>query len=706
MARQESQKEDSPGSPSVEDGDAGLNANHRRVLEATFSRVDALLAEIERLATTRSPLARVLPDLSTLQAQVVQDGVASARQQLVEATRSLVGSLPQPAARASWSIRTHLTMADVGLEELTPARLGGYGNIDAASAVRVEQVAADLSRALRRLEAYLARGLGRDLAGRLARLEQAPVDLALLRVLERIIASRGFLEFRGTLESLLERLEAGTFEIAFFGRVSTGKSSLLNVILGQDVLPVGVTPVTSVPTRVGWGVEPHATISFAQLPDERIPVTQLREYVSEEGNPGNARQVVRAAVSISVDMLQSGVVLVDTPGVGSLARSGARESYAYLPRCDLGVVLVDAGSAPNEEDLELVRLLYESAIPAQVLLTKVDLVSAPDLERLRSYLGGELNRRLGLEIPVQAVSALPATVYLARRWVEESLRPTVSHVRTLAAASARRKLAHLHQAVVASLESLQRRASLAPGEAERSRHIEELAQGIEGLLVAERRRVGALVEDVAARVPACWVAAARQWARGPGPGTPEALQAQAEQALEEMAARALLGIQQELRETQRRLADARDVLLREAEGPDWQGAELTADFLSRPPLPFPKLPPAQTQLPSRWRRFPSWSERRAVAALEHWTRDASSALSRFSLSLREWALGQLERLAVQVAADTEPIRARLRRARVDGPVAVEGLEVDLAALRSAGDEAESTTRLPGESHPSGRLKCP
>jgi GTP-binding protein EngB required for normal cell division len=706
MSRRASQTEVDPqsGPQPAEEPGSGLNANHRRMLEATFGHVDKLLAEIERTATTRSPLARVLPDLTTVQAKVVLDAVVRARQQLVEATRSLVGRLPDPGTRASWSIRTHLTMADVALEEITPGRLRSYGHLDAASSGHVERVVADLSRTIRRLETYLAQGLGHDLAGRLQQLGQTPVDLAVLRTLERIIASRGLLEFRGTLESLLERLEAGTFEVAFFGRVSSGKSSLLNFILGEEVLPVGVTPVTSVPTRIGWGPEPQANVSMVQLPDERILVSQLRQYVSEEGNPGNAKQVVRASVTLPVELLRAGVVLVDTPGVGSLAHSGARETYGYLPRCDLGVVLVDAGSAPNEEDLELVRLLYESAIPAQVLLTKADLVSASDLERLRSYLAGELDRRLGLEISVQAVSALPSAADLAQRWLEENFLPTIAQAHTLAAESARRKLAHLRRAVEATLETLQRRSLVPAAQADSSRRIEELAHGIEGLLLAERSRVGMLVENVATRIPASWAEAARHWARDAGPGTPDALRRHAEGALQRLGECCLEEAQEGLRHTQARLTEARNQLVREAEGLDLPGTELTTDFLSRPPPPFPKLPPPQSPLPSRWQRFPGWSERRAMAALGHWTRAAASALSRYSIDLRAWALGQLERLASQVAADTEPIRGRLRRAQQEGgPVSAEGLEADLAALRPQGNEAQSTPRLPLDGQASGRL---
>ena len=71
------------------------------------------------------------------------------------------------------------------------------------------------------------------------------------------VNARGFVELRSALSNIVARLESTSFEIAVFGRVSSGKSSLLNRIVERDVLPVGVNPVTSVPTRIAYGPMPR-----------------------------------------------------------------------------------------------------------------------------------------------------------------------------------------------------------------------------------------------------------------------------------------------------------------------------------------------------------------------------------------------------------------------------------------------------------------
>ena len=86
-----------------------------------------------------------------------------------------------------------------------------------------------------------------------------------------------------------------------------------------------------------------------------IVANQLRDYASEDGNPGNHKHVTDILVRLPSPRLQEGVILVDTPGIGSLALAGSAQTFAYLPRCDLGVVLIDAASTLNREDLDFLR---------------------------------------------------------------------------------------------------------------------------------------------------------------------------------------------------------------------------------------------------------------------------------------------------------------------------------------------------------------
>lgn len=250
------------------------------------------------------------------------------------------------------------------------------------------------------MERNLALGGAADLAARLDRLQNTPGEAELVRLLDRITIGHDLAEFRPPLAGLTERLESPRFEVALFGRVSSGKSSLLNRLLDTRVLPVGVNPITAVPTRIVFGREPSFSASFVDGRTLRFPIGELVRYASEEFNPANEQGVIKLTVALPSPRLGNGLVLVDTPGLGALATAGAAETVSYLPQCDLGILLVSAASPLDQEDLNTIHALSQAAIPVLVLLSKADLLSA-------EYARREILNHLGLKIGVHPVSALP-----------------------------------------------------------------------------------------------------------------------------------------------------------------------------------------------------------------------------------------------------------------------------------------------------------
>ena len=131
---------------------------------------------------------------------------------------------------------------------------------------------------------FLGKGAGGDLQQRLQQLGKTGDEIQLLSEIERIITAHSLVEFRGTLSMLLDRMESAAFEVGVFGRVSSGKSSLLNYILQTDVLPIGVTPVTAIPTRISHGPVAEAGIKFAEAQPQIISLSELPEFATEQKN--------------------------------------------------------------------------------------------------------------------------------------------------------------------------------------------------------------------------------------------------------------------------------------------------------------------------------------------------------------------------------------------------------------------------------------
>ncbi len=385
---------------------------------------------------------------------MVEDHIRRLREQLLRTLAWQQMKPEQPEIPATRSVLTHLEFVDIAVEELKPGYMRGSGAVPTGAVDELTGIVYELRSIVQSMQRYIRHEFGTNLQSRLEKLEHTGHDVSLLRELEEIVTRHGLVEFRSRIASLAHRLEDNNLEVALFGRVSCGKSSLLNALLDTNVLPVGVNPITAVPTKLRYGPALRAQAAFASGRVEEVSLEEFAQLITEQGNPGNMRSVVRAMAEVPSPRLKKGILLVDTPGLGSLARRGAAETLAYLPACDLALLLIDAGVSLNEEDIGTLRLLYEGGIPSIVLLSKADLLREGDLDRVTEYIQAQLKRELGIEAQIHPVSSLPGFSPLLDRFFEHELYPRFEQARSLRQASVARKIGALRESVVAALETL------------------------------------------------------------------------------------------------------------------------------------------------------------------------------------------------------------------------------------------------------------
>jgi hypothetical protein len=149
------------------------------------------------------------------------------------------------------------------------------------------------------------------------------------------------------LAGLRHRLAAGRFQLAVLGQFKRGKSTLLNALLGVDALPTGVVPVTAIPTFLEDAPTTRLRVTFTAGRFEESHANSplmLRErlsaFVSEGGNPRNISGVSRVEVFLPSELLARGLVLIDTPGVGSTFRHNTAAADAVLAECDAALFVV------------------------------------------------------------------------------------------------------------------------------------------------------------------------------------------------------------------------------------------------------------------------------------------------------------------------------------------------------------------------------
>ena len=216
---------------------------------------------------------------------------------------------------------------------------------------------------------------------------------------------QGYGHLAGQLGELRERLAQGRFHLAVLGQFKRGKSTLLNALLGEAVLPTAVVPLTAIPTFIRPGQTRAARIHFL---DQREPQNaevrtagQLGEFltgfVTETGNPKNTLGVAQVEVfHPAALLLGKGVVLIDTPGIGSTFRHNTEATLNFLPQCDAALFLVSADPPITEVEVEFLRQVRSKVSRLFFILNKVDYLSDDDRKAALEFLRKALTEQAGM----------------------------------------------------------------------------------------------------------------------------------------------------------------------------------------------------------------------------------------------------------------------------------------------------------------------
>ena len=203
---------------------------------------------------------------------------------------------------------------------------------------------------------------------------------------------------------LAERIANGRFHVAVVGEFKRGKSTLINALVGEEVVPTGVLPLTAVAIAISFG-RPVVNVKTIEGESFEVSRRDVADFVTESGNPGNFRHVDRVEVSGAWPMLESGVVLVDTPGVSSIYEHNTEVARNALLDAD-GAVLVLAADAPiSAAEREIVDIMADRNAHNFFVVNKIDHLQPNELAEVRGFVEGTLQDMLGSNVTTFCIDA-------------------------------------------------------------------------------------------------------------------------------------------------------------------------------------------------------------------------------------------------------------------------------------------------------------
>ena len=203
---------------------------------------------------------------------------------------------------------------------------------------------------------------------------------------------------RRAFESSLDHFEQQRLCITVMGEFNTGKSTLLNTFIGDEILWVDQLESTAVPTWVRWTDDDRfdenrqAVVVRTDGESIPMPLSEVGVHTTLDRDSWKATERVEITLPCDDDERHpTGIVLVDTPGLNGSSELEARSMH-QLGMSHAVVVVVPFDGVGRQTDAALIRKALALADDVMVVINKCDLLanSGDELERLRDALAGRI----------------------------------------------------------------------------------------------------------------------------------------------------------------------------------------------------------------------------------------------------------------------------------------------------------------------------
>ena len=287
-------------------------------------------------------------------------------------------------------------------------------------------------------------------------------------------------------EILAKRLENAvicannsSFNIAVSGVINAGKSSLLNALIGQNLLGVSNIPQTASICVLKHAKSPFAMIEFfkpceqnnlpkKELENKMVDFSELHNFTA--ANSELAKYVKSCTLGLDSEILKD-INIIDTPGIDDAIVEREKLSYEYLKNCDSVIYLMNSAQACSKKDMQFLKNIVLNTKNSEilVLLSHIDKLSASEQESVLEYTQksiraelDEINEELAKNIKYFLISALKNTgINELKAYIFESFFGQNSKKAALVLSSFKKEISLILSELLDSFEKESRAFSLA-----------------------------------------------------------------------------------------------------------------------------------------------------------------------------------------------------------------------------------------------------
>ncbi len=246
-----------------------------------------------------------------------------------------------------------------------------------------------------------------SISGEIKRIQKALLD-------EKFLPSVGL----KTLFKKLLRRSKYPMEIAIVGQFSSGKSTFLNALLSKDVLPTGITPVTSKVNFINYGEEYKLKVHYNNGANEFHSLEMISQFTDQRKAVKDIKYLTLYA---PMEILKD-ISFVDTPGLNSQSLEDTQTTKKILRDVDGIIWLTLIDNAAKESEAEILGEFLENfADKSLCVLNQKDKFTPEEVATTLAYIQERFSPFFSHVIPISAKQALDSRVNQKEVLIENAL---------------------------------------------------------------------------------------------------------------------------------------------------------------------------------------------------------------------------------------------------------------------------------------------
>ena len=225
---------------------------------------------------------------------------------------------------------------------------------------------------------------------------------ALIGELEPVLGALEMSEFQEKAIALEKLVQSDTFKVLVLGEFKRGKSTFINAMLGDEILPAYARFCTAIINEVKWGESKRALLHPIQTKENsaiepiEVPVEKLEEYVviKDDVRETSSSQYDKVELFWPLSLCQSGVEIIDSPGLNE-HDTRQKVTMDYLSSVDAVLFVLTCEALASQSELDVIDNILKPTGHEDIffICNRFNMIRSKEKEDIKKYGRSKLGNR-------------------------------------------------------------------------------------------------------------------------------------------------------------------------------------------------------------------------------------------------------------------------------------------------------------------------